>query len=273
VGPWPPATLAAPPLWSVVVLAALGGLAIGSFLNVVAYRAPRHLSVLRPPSFCPGCQAPVRALDNVPLLSWLLLRGRCRSCRSPIPVRYPVVEASTAALFALVAWAVGAHWAVIGLCLLAAGVLASVVVETDRQSPAPAVAEVATGLGLLGLIAAATPEHHWAHLVGAMAGTLRAALVAPVAGRWITSVGAGTGGAAGGALLVPAGAVLGWSGPVGAACGLGVLGGALVVRARPRLVREGRAGGPPRRFGPAAAAALSCVVAVACALAAGTSLA
>ena len=272
VRPLIPATLAAPPLWSVVVVAAVGGLAIGSFLNVAAYRLPRRLSVLRPPSFCPTCGSPVRAFDNVPVLSWLVLQGRCRSCRSPISVRYPVVELATAALFALVAWAVGVHWAVAGLCLLAAGILASVIVEADRQHPVAAIPELSTGAGLLGLIAAATPEHHWAHLVGAMAGTFLAAAAAPVVGRWATTVGAAPPGAASGPLLLPAGAVLGWSGPIGAACGLGVLCVALVQTARPRRMREGRPRGPERRFGPAGATAIACVVAVACALASGTTL-
>ena len=269
----PPATLATPPLWSVVLLAAVAGLAIGSFLNVVVFRLPRRLSVLRPPSFCPTCNSPVRAFDNVPVLSWLVLRGRCRSCGAPISPRYPVVEASTAGLFALVAWAGGPHWAVVGLCLLAAGILASVIVEADRQLPVAAIAELSTGLGLLGLVAAAVAEHHWAHLAGALAGTAVTVALTPVVSRWATTVGAVAPGAASGTLLWPAGAVLGWSGPIGAACGVGVLCGALVLTARPRLMRDGRAPAPVRPFGPAGAAAVACVVACASALAAGTSLA
>jgi leader peptidase (prepilin peptidase) / N-methyltransferase len=82
--------------------AALLGLVIGSFLNVVAWRLPRGESLSRPGSHCPGCQAPVKPYDNVPVLSWLLLRGRCRSCHTSISARYPVVEAGTGALYALV---------------------------------------------------------------------------------------------------------------------------------------------------------------------------
>ena len=88
-----------------IVLAALGGLIIGSFLNVVAYRLPRGESLSHPPSHCPSCGAPVKPYDNIPVLSWLLLRGRCRSCNAPISVRYPLVEALTGALWALVVWA------------------------------------------------------------------------------------------------------------------------------------------------------------------------
>jgi leader peptidase (prepilin peptidase) / N-methyltransferase len=88
-----------------IVLAALGGLIIGSFLNVVVYRLPRGESLAHPPSRCPSCGAPVKPYDNIPVLSWLLLRGRCRSCKAPISARYPIVEAVTGGLWALVVWA------------------------------------------------------------------------------------------------------------------------------------------------------------------------
>jgi leader peptidase (prepilin peptidase)/N-methyltransferase len=74
------------------------GAVFGSFLNVVAYRLPRHESVVLPPSHCPGCGARVRPYDNIPILSWMLLRGHCRSCSQPISPRYPLVEALTAVL-------------------------------------------------------------------------------------------------------------------------------------------------------------------------------
>lgn len=84
-------------------LAGVLGLAIGSFLNVVVYRVPNGLSVVRPPSACPGCGTEIRGRDNVPLLSWLVLRGRCRDCGMSISARYPVVEALTGVAFAAVA--------------------------------------------------------------------------------------------------------------------------------------------------------------------------
>jgi leader peptidase (prepilin peptidase) / N-methyltransferase len=78
--------------------AGLLGAVLGSFLNVVALRLPRRESLVRPASRCPACGTPIRPYDNIPVLSWLLLRGRCRSCSAPISVRYPLVEALTAAL-------------------------------------------------------------------------------------------------------------------------------------------------------------------------------
>jgi leader peptidase (prepilin peptidase) / N-methyltransferase len=81
-----------------VTFAGVLGAIFGSFLNVVAYRLPRHESLVAPASRCPKCGAPVKPYDNIPVLSWLLLRGRCRSCEAPISARYPLVEALTAAL-------------------------------------------------------------------------------------------------------------------------------------------------------------------------------
>src|SRR5438309_3001201 len=82
-------------------IAVLGAI-IGSFLNVVIHRLPREQSISLPSSACPSCGAAISAYDNVPIISFLVLGGRCRSCRAPISIRYPVVEALTALLFALV---------------------------------------------------------------------------------------------------------------------------------------------------------------------------
>lgn len=78
---------------------AIAGLAVGSFLNVVAHRLPRGESLLRPRSRCPSCGVQIAVYDNVPVISWIVLRGRCRHCGTRISVRYPLVEAATAALF------------------------------------------------------------------------------------------------------------------------------------------------------------------------------
>jgi leader peptidase (prepilin peptidase)/N-methyltransferase len=90
------------------VIGAVMGVLFGSFFNVVAYRLPRGESLARPRSRCPGCQTPIKPYDNVPVLSWLLMRGRCRSCGTRISPRYPIVEAGTGLLCALVVIAKGA---------------------------------------------------------------------------------------------------------------------------------------------------------------------
>jgi leader peptidase (prepilin peptidase) / N-methyltransferase len=90
------------------VLAGVFGLLLGSFLNVVAYRLPRGESLAFPGSHCPSCDTPIKPWDNVPVLSWLWLKGRCRACRGAISARYPVVEATTAALLVAVVLAKGA---------------------------------------------------------------------------------------------------------------------------------------------------------------------
>jgi leader peptidase (prepilin peptidase)/N-methyltransferase len=82
------------------VVAAILGAIVGSFLNVVAYRLPRGESLAHPPSACPSCGTPIKPYDNVPVLGWLWLRGRCRSCGAPISKQYPIVEALTGALCA-----------------------------------------------------------------------------------------------------------------------------------------------------------------------------
>lgn len=101
-------------------LAAIGGLIVGSFVNVVAYRLPRGESLVRPGSRCPSCGRHVKAYDNVPVLGWLLLRGRCRSCNERISGRYPVVEATCAVLAVLVLLTKhSAHDILLGLVLIA----------------------------------------------------------------------------------------------------------------------------------------------------------
>jgi leader peptidase (prepilin peptidase) / N-methyltransferase len=80
------------------------GVLVGSFLNVVIYRVPIGKSIVSPPSACPGCDTPIKGYDNIPVISWLLLRGKCRNCTTPISVRYPLVELGTGILFAATGW-------------------------------------------------------------------------------------------------------------------------------------------------------------------------
>src|SRR4051794_37313762 len=90
----------AEPVIAVAVLAFVGGLAVGSFVTVVAHRVPRRESIVSPASRCPSCGAPIAPYDNVPVLSWALLRGRARCCGAQIPVRYPLAELSLGVLYA-----------------------------------------------------------------------------------------------------------------------------------------------------------------------------
>jgi leader peptidase (prepilin peptidase)/N-methyltransferase len=91
---------------SIAFLGAFGA-AIGSFVNVLAYRLPRRESIVKPRSRCPQCKTQIAGYDNIPVISWLLLRGRCRHCRAQIPVRYPLVEVLTAVLFVCVGLKIG----------------------------------------------------------------------------------------------------------------------------------------------------------------------
>jgi leader peptidase (prepilin peptidase) / N-methyltransferase len=138
----------------VVILAATGGALIGSFLNVVAYRLPRAESLVSPGSRCPNCGTAIKPYDNVPVLGWLLLRGRCRGCRQHISPRYPLVEALTALLVVSVVLVKhSAHDVVLGLVLL--GILVPValidlehrIIPNQITAPA-AVAAVVLGLAL-----------------------------------------------------------------------------------------------------------------------------
>lgn len=137
-----------------VIIAGVAGLLVGSFLNVVAWRLPRGESVVRPGSRCPGCGEPVRPYDNVPVLSWLALRGRCRHCGEPIGARYPLIELATGLLWAAVVLARDDAGSVaLGLILVTA-LVPIVVIDLEHRlipnlitGPA-AVAALAAGLAL-----------------------------------------------------------------------------------------------------------------------------
>ncbi|HEY0785243.1 MAG TPA: prepilin peptidase [Acidobacteriaceae bacterium] len=130
-------------------MAVLVALLLGSFLNVCIARLPAHRSIVRPASHCPRCGAPIRPWDNVPLLSWLLLRGRCRACRARISVRYPLVELGYAALVAAALWRFGVTLegaAAAVFCFLALGLLV-MDLETMSLPDAFTLPGLALGLG------------------------------------------------------------------------------------------------------------------------------
>jgi leader peptidase (prepilin peptidase)/N-methyltransferase len=156
-----------------VVLAGVLGLVIGSFLNVVVWRVPRGESVVTPPSACPRCQTRIRARDNVPVLSWLLLRGRCRDCGEAISPRYPLVELGTGALFAVLAVVLGWSWALPAVLYLAAVAVALALIDLDskRLPDALVLPSYVVGAALLAL-ASWNPggESDWGALVRAAIG-------------------------------------------------------------------------------------------------------
>jgi leader peptidase (prepilin peptidase)/N-methyltransferase len=123
------------------------GLALGSFLNVCIYRLPRGMSVLNPRwSACPNCKQPIAFYDNVPVLSWLLLRGRCRKCKAPISPRYLLIEVLTAALFLACSWHFGMTLATLKYWTLAFLLLG--LVFTDAETKLLPDKMTLTGLGL-----------------------------------------------------------------------------------------------------------------------------
>jgi len=141
---------------TLVGVAAVLGLVLGSFANVVIARVPAGASIVRPASACPACAAPIRPRDNVPVLSWVVLRGRCRACGWRIPSRYPLVELASAGLLALVAWRIGWSPELPAYLLFAWTLLVLSVIDLDHKripnrltyplTPVLAVLLVAAGL-------------------------------------------------------------------------------------------------------------------------------
>lgn len=119
------------PLASLVPVAALVGLIVGSFLNVVSHRVPRKESVVRPASRCPACQTQIAPRDNIPVLSWLVLRGQCRGCAAPISARYPAVEVATSILFTLAAFRFGFTVELVAFALLFAVLVAVTAIDLE----------------------------------------------------------------------------------------------------------------------------------------------
>jgi leader peptidase (prepilin peptidase)/N-methyltransferase len=150
-----------------IALCAVLGLAVGSFLNVVIYRVPRNESIVSPRSSCPSCGAMIRERDNIPVLSWVVLRGRCRDCKEPISARYPLVELLCAALFAGTAARFGYQWDLPAYLVLFAGLLALSCIDIERLLlPKKVVYPVTATVWALLLVAAAKTDHWHAYLVG-----------------------------------------------------------------------------------------------------------
>lgn len=115
------------------VLAGVFGAIIGSFLNVVIHRVPNEESVVFPNSRCPSCGAVIAFYDNIPVLSWMLLRAKCRGCKQPISFRYPAVELLTAALFIVVAWHDGARVGLLFDLVFVSALLALIFIDAEHM--------------------------------------------------------------------------------------------------------------------------------------------
>jgi len=156
-----------------VTIVGIFGLMIGSFLNVVIWRVPRGESIVSPPSACPRCGHEIRPRDNLPVIGWLILRGRCRDCGNPISPRYPLVELATGVLFAVTALLTGLTWLLPAmLYLVAIGIaLALIDIDTKRLPNAIVLPSYVVGAVLLAL-ASANPggASDWGAFVRAMIG-------------------------------------------------------------------------------------------------------
>jgi leader peptidase (prepilin peptidase)/N-methyltransferase len=222
------------PEWFAIAVAAAYGLVLGSFLNVVIHRLPREMSLLRPRSHCPECGALVRWYDNVPVLSYLVLRGRCRVCRTAISPRYPLVELACSALLAscVARFGVSVTGAAAVVLVLLLLPLAFIDLEHHLLPDALTLPGIAAGLAFSAVGALAPLP---AALVGAVVGGAIPYLVIVVY-RLVRGVeGMGLGDVK---LLAMAGAFLGWQGAL-LTLGLGSCLGAMVGVA---LIATGKGG-------------------------------
>ena len=140
-----------------ILIAALAGLLLGSFLNVCIFRLPYDISVINPArSFCPKCEETIAWYDNVPLLSYIVLRGKCRHCRAVISWRYPLVELLTAIFFGLAVWQSGVSWVALKKCLFAFICIDLIFTDFEERILPDEFTKGGTILGIL--IAAMVPQ-------------------------------------------------------------------------------------------------------------------
>jgi leader peptidase (prepilin peptidase) / N-methyltransferase len=158
----------------IAVVAGVYGLVLGSFLNVVIWRVPRRESIVKPRSHCPACDTQIATRDNIPLVSWIALRGRCRHCGNPISIRYPLVELFTGVLFAAVGVRFAHSWALPAFLVLTGALIAISVIDLEHFIiPNRIVYPVGiAGVVLLGL--AALIQDHWGAFGRSLLGALAA---------------------------------------------------------------------------------------------------
>lgn len=155
-----------------LLLAGCTGLPVGSFLTVVAHRVPAGQSILTPRSRCPSCRLEISARSNIPVVSYLLQRGRCRNCGARIPARYPVIEIATAALFFLVALRVRAPLPTAAFCVFAAGIVVLSAIDLEHLRLPSSILAVTLGLGGTLLAAAAVHDAQLSALLSAAVAAL-----------------------------------------------------------------------------------------------------
>lgn len=214
-----------------IAVVALLGLAVGSFLNVVIYRVPRDESLVRPGSHCPQCGATIRNRHNIPVLGWLLLRGRCADCGNRISARYPLVEAGTAVLFVAVTARFGFSWELPAYLYLAAVAIALAMIDLDVMRLPDKIVLPSYAVALVLLAPAVIADRSWA---GAARGLIAAVLL--YAFYWFLAVLPGGMGGGDVKLAPLLGLYLGWLGwnsvAIGAFAGFllgGVFGALLMV--------------------------------------------
>jgi len=188
------------------VFATLLGALAGSFANVAIHRLPRHESVITPRSRCPHCGSLIRARDNIPLLSFLWLRGRCRDCGARISWRYPLVETSTALLFLAAWWTFGLSAATLSAWILALIMVIVIFVDLDHQIIPDAVTYPGLVFGLA-LSWLGGPRSLLNHLAAAAGAGLLFYLIAEISYRLLRQEGMGGGDVK---LAAVMGAFLGW---------------------------------------------------------------
>jgi leader peptidase (prepilin peptidase) / N-methyltransferase len=148
-----------------IVICAFFGLCVGSFLNVVIYRVPLHESIVKPRSHCPTCGNLIKERDNIPVLSWLVLRGKCRNCRASISPRYILVELAGGALFAGAAARLGYNWDLPAFLIFLSGLLALAFIDLEHLILPKTIVYVTLVLTVLLLVLDATLTGEWTKLL------------------------------------------------------------------------------------------------------------
>ena len=170
-------------------MAVLFGLVVGSFLNVVIHRVPLRQSIVWPSSRCPSCEAPIKSFDNVPLLSYLLLRGKCRNCGARISPRYPLVEGLTGVLFGVAAYRYGLSLELLSAIVLIGVLVALAGTDLEHRLLPNAIVFPATIVGFV-LSVTLDPSRWWIYLLSTVgvAGALFALAIARPGGMGMGDV-------------------------------------------------------------------------------------